>query len=62
MKDSRKKSLIKAISWRVCGTLSIFLLSYFFSHELELSLKLSAADFILKLLIYYAHERFWVRF
>lgn len=66
-KDAHRRSIAKAISWRVIATATtvmiVFFLTRFLRLELSASLKLSGiagvADVILKLSLYYAHERIW---
>ena len=60
--DSRRKSVIKAISWRIVASLVIFLCVYVFTGEVLLSLNITLIDVFLKLILYYAHERVWMRF
>ena len=60
--DSRRKSVIKAISWRIVASLVIFLCVYVFTGEALLSLNITLIDVFLKLILYYAHERVWMRF
>ena len=60
--DSHKKSVAKAISWRLLGSMVIFTSVYVFTGEEALSIKLTMVDIILKLVLYYFHERVWMRF
>lgn len=59
--DRRKKSIVKAISWRIIASLTTMLLVLIFTHELSLTLEVGALDVIFKLMFYYAHERTWNR-
>ena len=59
--DSHRKSVAKAISWRVLASLIIFATVYLFTGETMLSVNITIIDIILKLILYYAHERVWMR-
>ncbi len=62
MQDSRVRSIIKAISWRVFGTLSTIMISFVFTHKLAISLYIGLFEFISKIGFFYFHERIWNRF
>jgi uncharacterized membrane protein len=64
-RESRLRSILKAISWRFIATSTTFMLAYFiFSSAecedvLEKSSIVAGLEVILKLIIYYLHERAW---
>lgn len=58
-RESRTRSLLKAISYRITGTTTTALLVYFISGEWKLALALVAVEPIVKIIIYYLHERLW---
>jgi Predicted membrane protein len=64
-KESRTRSILKAISWRVIASATTFTLAYLiFSNSecddvLEKSSMVAITESILKLVIYYFHERVW---
>lgn len=68
VKDSPTRSLVKAISWRIMGSASTFLIAFVifrqttekgFYQVLEGASIITIFDFIFKLLAYYIHERLW---
>jgi len=59
--ESNRRSLAKALSWRVVATLVTGLLVTLMSGEWELGAKVSVADTTFKFLLYFAHERVWSR-
>lgn len=61
MKDARWRSIFKALSWRVFATIATILLVYFFTGKLILSLEIGLLEVIIKLMLYYGHERLWNR-
>lgn len=55
------RSVAKAISWRVVGTLDTLFVSYFVlgQGEIEKASAIAGIDFITKMLLYFFHERTW---
>ena len=58
---SKKRSLIKAISWRVIGTLDTMALGWIITGSPLVGLKIGALELITKFVLYYLHERGWSR-
>jgi len=61
IKESRKRHVVKTVTWRIIGTLDTFLLSWFISGDPITGFKIGAAEVITKMLLYYLHERLWYR-
>ena len=61
VKHSEKplRSVLKALSWRVVGTLDTLLVSYILLGEIGLATSIASIDFITKLVLYFFHERIW---
>ena len=57
--EKRKRSLVKAISWRVIATLVTILFAYIFLEDWTESIALGVGANALKALLYYLHERGW---
>lgn len=57
--DNRKRSILKAITWRLTGTLDTFLLSWIITGKPKVAASISVAELITKTLLYYLHERIW---
>ncbi|MFC5050708.1 DUF2061 domain-containing protein [Rubritalea spongiae] len=57
--DSKRKSVIKGITWRCLATLTTYLIAWLWTGETEMAGKIAAVEFFLKFFIYYMHERFW---
>ncbi len=53
------RSLIKAISWRIVATLTTILLVFAFTGNWELSGGVGLAELLVKIAVYYMHERIW---
>ena len=60
-KDARRRSIIKALSWRVFATVATILIVFAFTRKPVLSLGIGGVEVLIKLLLYYLHERFWLR-
>jgi uncharacterized membrane protein len=58
-KETHHRSIVKAISWRVIATLTTVMVVLVLTGKLELAAKAGVADVILKLTLYYLHERIW---
>lgn len=61
MKDSRIRSVIKALTWRMIATGTTMSLVYIGTGDIELMAHVGIADVIIKLFFYYVHERAWGR-
>ena len=59
MKVTRTRSIVKAITFRILGTASTILVFYFFTARVDLAIGAGFVDTIIKLVIYYFHERIW---
>ncbi|MEM9143197.1 MAG: DUF2061 domain-containing protein [Bacteroidota bacterium] len=53
------RSVAKAISWRVIGTLDTLLVSYILTGKVALAASIASVDFITKMFLYFFHERIW---
>jgi len=61
MRKARKRSVIKALTWRVIATSTTMVLAYAATGDLKVAGAIGAADVVIKLLFYYVHERAWGR-
>ncbi|MEJ5264149.1 MAG: DUF2061 domain-containing protein [Bacteroidales bacterium] len=57
--ENRKRSLLKAISWRMLGTLDTMIISWIITGKLVLAISIGTTELITKTLLYYTHERIW---
>jgi uncharacterized membrane protein len=58
-KEAHYRSVIKALSWRVFATVATITIVYLFTRRPILSLEVGLVEAIVKLVIYYFHERIW---
>lgn len=57
--DSPSRSLAKAFSYRVLGSTGTALVVLLLSGNLKISLGVGALDMLLKVALYFVHERLW---
>ncbi|WP_339612110.1 DUF2061 domain-containing protein [uncultured Planktosalinus sp.] len=58
---SHKRHIVKAITWRIVGTLDTMLLAWIISGNPLTGLKIGVAEVLTKMLLYYLHERVWFK-
>ena len=56
---SKKRSLYKAITYRIIGSLDTFIISTFIIKSAKLGGGVAIAEIITKPILYYIHERIW---
>ena len=62
MKVTKLRSILKAISWRIVGTLDTMALGWIITGSPIMGLKIGALELFTKFILYYFHERIWLRF
>jgi len=60
-KDSAYRSLVKAISWRMVGTIDTFILSWIITGTITLATGIAFTEVMTKTALYWVHERIWNR-
>ncbi len=61
MKESKIRSLIKGISWRVVGTIDTIFISFLLTGKLKTAFSIGGIELFSKVILYYFHERLWLR-
>ncbi|MBT3362784.1 MAG: DUF2061 domain-containing protein [Chloroflexi bacterium] len=59
--ETHKRSIVKALTWRVLAYAITAFVAYLFTGKLALALEIGFADTLIKLFVYYAHERTWMK-
>ena len=64
--SSHIRSVLKGISWRVVATIDtvlvvLFITCLFGECSIENAIKIGASEFLIKLAIFYVHERVWLK-
>ncbi len=60
-KDTNKRSIVKGISWRVVATTTTIAIVYFFFDRLDLAIAAGMIETVLKVGLYWVHERAWFK-
>lgn len=58
-RETRLRSAVKGLSWRVIATFTIILIAYLKTGNVNLAIEIGAIEFVIKYLLYYFHERAW---
>lgn len=61
VKLSRRRHIVKALSWRFFGTLDTFFLAWVLTGHIKWGITIGGAELLTKTILYYAHERVWYR-
>ncbi|MEJ6583700.1 MAG: DUF2061 domain-containing protein [Crocinitomicaceae bacterium] len=56
-----KVSVLKAISWRIIGTIDTIIIAYFFTGQIKVALGIGSFEVVSKMALYFLHERAWIR-
>ena len=57
--ETKRRSLVKAISWRTIGTLDTITIAYFLTGQIKTAVSIGAIEIITKMILYFFHERLW---
>jgi len=58
-KETNKRSIVKGISWRLVATTTTVIIVYLFFGRLDLAIMAGLIETILKVALYWGHERVW---
>lgn len=57
--EAHGRSLLKAVSWRIVGSIDTFVISYFVTGRLVLAASIASVETFTKIALFYFHERAW---
>ena len=57
--DKPYRSLVKAVSWRLTGSVDTLVISFLITGKLTWALTISGVELFTKIGLYYVHERIW---
>jgi len=60
-RDTNKRSIVKGISWRVVATTTTIIIVYVFFNRLDLAIAAGMIETVLKVGLYWVHERAWFK-
>jgi len=58
-KDVHARSVAKAITWRLTGSIDTFVLSLLITGNIKIAGSISLVEVVTKILLFYSHERAW---
>lgn len=61
MTEKHSRSVVKAISWRITGTVDTILISFLITGKIALAVSIGFVELFTKIGLYYMHERVWNR-
>lgn len=61
MLETRRRSMLKALSWRGISLVITTAIAYKVTGRLDLAASVGLVDMLIKIGIFYAHERCWSR-
>jgi uncharacterized membrane protein len=59
MADKHYRSLVKAVSWRLTGSVDTMIISFLITHQIKWALTISGVELFTKVGLFYVHERVW---
>ena len=59
MNDTPTRSLAKAVSWRVTGTIDTFIISWLITGEVLIASSIAFTEIMTKIALFWLHERVW---
>jgi uncharacterized membrane protein len=57
--NAHLRSIIKAVTWRLIGSLDTFMLSLLVTGKFKYAVSIATAEALTKIVLYYLHERAW---
>jgi len=60
-KETNKRSIAKGVTWRVIATTTTILIVYYFFDRLDLAIAAGAIETVLKIGLFWMHERTWFK-
>ena len=57
--DSKSRSILKTITWRVVASLDTFLIAWFITGNAMAGASIAGIEVVTKIVFYYLHERAW---
>jgi uncharacterized membrane protein len=61
MVETHRRSLAKAVSWRLLGSIDTFVIGWLITGRAVVALSISGVELFTKVGLYWLHERMWHR-
>jgi len=62
MTETRKRSVVKSLSWRIICIIVSIITAYFLTGKLDVSVAIGTIYNAITMILYYFHERLWNMF
>jgi uncharacterized membrane protein len=59
MAEKHYRSLVKAVSWRMTGSIDTLIITFIVTGKLKWAFTVSGIELFTKIFLYYVHERVW---
>jgi uncharacterized membrane protein len=59
--ETKRRSLVKALSWRVFATIITGSVVFVLTRKVNFAVEIGLIDTVIKIFVYFAHERVWQR-
>jgi len=60
-KEQKRRSIVKALTYRLGATMATFLITFTFTGNLKLATTIGCLDALVKFILFYINERLWMR-
>ena len=57
--ETKRRSIVKAITWRTLGTLDTIVIAFVLTGEIKTALSIGGIEIFTKMILYFFHERIW---
>ena len=57
--DTKKRTMLKTITWRITASLTTFLIAWILTGDILVGASIGSVEAIAKIFLYYFHERIW---
>jgi uncharacterized membrane protein len=61
MAEKHFRSLVKAVSWRLTGSVDTMVISFLVTGKIKWALTISGIELFTKVFLFYVHERVWIK-
>jgi len=59
--EAHSRSFVKAVSWRILGSIDTFVISYLVTGKLVFAASIASVETFTKIMLFYFHEQAWAR-
>ena len=59
MEEHKKRSILKTFTWRITASLDTFIIAWIITGDSKIGGSIVGIEVIIKMFIYYFHERIW---